>query len=75
MVYIEILQNEHGIILDCHKSTEDGEYFQLIIDPTTRELIKRPEYPDIDASTAYSHVYNMLRSGEPLPQKTVAAWG
>lgn len=75
MVFINIIQDGTFITLNCHKGTEDGEFFQLIIDSKTKELIKKPDTPDIDASTAYSHVYMMLRSGEPLPNKTVAAWG
>lgn len=75
MVYIEIFQDGPLITLNCHKGSESGEFFQLVIDATTKEAVKRPAEPDIDASTAYSHVYGLLKSGEPLPQKTVAAWG
>lgn len=75
MVYIEIFQNGSLITLNCHKSDENGEFFQLVIDAITKEVIKRPSEPDIDASIAYSHVYGLLKSGEPLPERTVAAWG
>lgn len=75
MVYITIVDNGSTITLNCHKGTKDGEFFQLVIDPITKKLIKRPLNPDIDASTAYSHVYNLMKSGEPLPKETVAAWG
>lgn len=75
MVYIDITQTDFFITLNCHKGSENGEFFQLIIDPYSKKVIKKPENPDIDASIAYSHVYMLLRSGEPLPKKTVAAWG
>ena len=75
MVYIRIVCENEGIVLHCYKGSEDGEYFKLVIDSKTKEIIERPEGPDIDASAAYSHVYNLLCSGEPLPKKTVAAWG
>ena len=54
---------------------EDGEFFQLVIDAETKQLVRRPAEPDMDASIAYGHVYGLLKSGEPLPEKTVAAWG
>lgn len=75
MVYIEIIHNDTLITLNCHKGDENGAFFQLVIDATTKEVVKRPAEPDIDASIAYSHVYGLLESGEPLPEKTVAAWG
>lgn len=75
MVYIDIVQNGSFIILNCHRGSEDGEYFQLVIDAQTREVIKRPAESDIDASAAYSHIYAMLRNGEEFPLHTVAAWG
>ena len=75
MVYIEIFQNGSLITLNCHKGCEDGEFFQLVIDAITKEVVKRPAEPDIDASIAYSHIYGLLKSGEPLPERTVAAWG
>ncbi len=75
MVYIDIIQKRDMIILDCHKETEDGERFQMIMDAKTMELLKRPEYPDIDASVAYSCVYRPLRDGKVLPKRTVAEWG
>ena len=75
MVYIDILQNDLFIILNCHKGSENGEFFQIIIDSQTKQVIKKPSNPDIDVSTAYSHVYALLRDGKQLPIKTVAAWG
>ena len=75
MVYIEIFQNGSLITLNCHKGSESGEFFQLVIDAVTKKVIKRPVEPDIDASIAYSHIYGLLKSGEPLPERTVAAWG
>lgn len=75
MVYININQTESVIVLDCHKGSENGEAFRLIIDPVTRKLLEKPENPDIDASAAYSRVYNLLADGAALPKKTVAAWG
>ena len=75
MVYIDVIQDGPVITLNCHKRTEDGEFFQLVIDALSRKVLQKPENPDIDVSAAYSHIYMMLRSGEPLPDKTVAAWG
>lgn len=75
MVYIDVIQDGTVITLNCHKRTEDGEFFQLVIDALSRKVLQKPENPDIDVSAAYSHIYMMLRSGEPLPDKTVAAWG
>ena len=75
MIYISIIQDGLFITLNCHKGTKDGEFFQLIIDPRTKKVLKKPSEPDIDVSTAYSHVYGLLKSGEPLPSETVAAWG
>lgn len=75
MVYISIIEDGLFITLNCHKGTKDGEFFQLIIDPKSKKVIKRPSKPDMDASIAYSHVYMLLKSGEPLPKETVAAWG
>lgn len=75
MVYIDIIHDGFFITLNCHKGTVDGEFFQLVIDPLSKKVIKGPKNPDIDVSAAYSHIYTMLRSGEPLPDKTVAAWG
>ena len=75
MVYIDIIQNGIYITLNCHKGSETGEFFQLVINADTKEVVKKPENSDIDASTAYSHVYMLLRSGKPLPEKTVASWG
>lgn len=75
MIYISIIQDGLFITLNCHKGTKDGEFFQLVIDPRTKKVLKKPSEPDIDVSTAYSHVYALLKSGEPLPSETVAAWG
>lgn len=75
MVYISIIEDGRLIILNCNKGSKDGEYFQLIIDSKTKEVVNRPDNPDIDVSAAYSHIYMMLKSGEPLPKETVAAWG
>jgi hypothetical protein len=75
MVFISILQNGTYIILNCHKGGKNGEFFRIVIDSTTKEVIEKPENPDIDVSVAYSHVYMLLKSGEPLPEETVAAWG
>lgn len=75
MVYIDIIQDGSFIILNCHKGSEDGDFFQLVIDAQTKKVIKRPAEPDIDASAAYSHIYSMLRKGLELPSQTVAAWG
>ena len=75
MVFIDIIQDGHLLILNCHKNSEDGEFFQLIVDSRTREILQAPEYPDMDASVAYSHIRGLLSSGKPIPTKTVAAWG
>jgi hypothetical protein len=75
MVFINIKQKKNIIILDCHKSHEDGEYFRIVLDARTREVIERPEHADIDASAAYSCVYGLLEAGVPLPERTVAEWG
>lgn len=75
MVYISIIEDESRIVLDCHKGSEDGEFFRLVIDARTKQVIEKPLDPDIDATAAYSHVYMLLETGEPLPEKTVAAWG
>lgn len=75
MIYIDILQDGLFITLNCHKGSENGEFFQLIIDSRTKRVIKKPQYPDIDASTAYSHVYALMCEGKPLPSQTVASWG
>ena len=39
MVYIDVVTESSVIALDCHKHTEDGEYFRLVIDPETIEVI------------------------------------
>lgn len=75
MVFIDVMQDGHFVTLNCHKGSENGEFFQLVIDSRTRQVVKKPENPDIDASTAYSHIYSMLKNGEELPAHTVAAWG
>jgi hypothetical protein len=75
MVYIDIIQDGLFVTLNCHKGSKDGEFFQLVIDTKTKEVVKRPNEPDIDASTAYSHVYAMLTNGVKLPSHTVACWG
>lgn len=75
MIYINITETDDIIILNCNKKTKDGEPFQLIIDKKTGKLIQKPEYPDIDASAAYSRIYSMMKTGEPLPKETIAAWG
>lgn len=75
MVYIDIIQDDLFITLNCHKGSKNGEYFQLVIDASTKRVVKKPTNPDIDVSTAYSHVYAMLRDGVQLPSQTVASWG
>lgn len=75
MVYITIEENNSFIILNCHKGRKNGDFFRLVIDAETKEVVERPVNPDIDASIAYSHVYMLLKSGKPLPKETVAAWG
>ena len=74
MVYIDIIDQD-PIILNCHKNKTDGDYFRLVIDPTTKEILEKPEKPDIDVSAAYSRIFGYLMSGDPLPSKTVAEWG
>lgn len=75
MVYIDIFQDDLFITLNCYKGSKNGEFFQLVIDARTKKVIRKPTEPDIDASTAYSHIYAMLRDGEKLPSHTVASWG
>ncbi len=75
MIYIDILQDGLFITLNCHKGSKNGDFFQLVIDPRTKKVIKKPKNPDIDASTAYAHIYALLREGKPLPSQTVASWG
>ncbi len=75
MVYISVVEEGNRIILDCNKGTKEGEYFRLVIDSITKAVIEKPLNPDIDATAAYSHIYMLLESGEPLPKETVAAWG
>lgn len=75
MVYITVIDEGNLVTLNCHKNSRDGEFFQLVIDANTREVVKKPAEPDIDVSAAYSHIYTLLKSGDPLPKETVAAWG
>lgn len=75
MVYISIIQEGTNIILNCHKGSKNGDYFKLVIDINSKKIIEKPSNYDIDASIAYSHIYMLLKSGEPLPRETVAAWG
>ncbi len=75
MIYIDIIQEGSFVTLNCYKGSKNGEFFQLVIDSRTKQVIKRPQNPDIDASTAYSHVYSLMREGKPLPAQTVASWG
>ena len=49
MVYIDIINEGSSITLNCHKGSEDGEFFQMVIDTSSGRLIQRPEEPDIDA--------------------------
>lgn len=74
MVFINVI-NQDPIVLECHKDRVDGELFRLVIDPKTREVIERPENPDIDVSAAYSRIFGYLMHNKPLPQSTVAEWG
>ena len=75
MVFIDIIQDELFVTLNCHKGSEQGEFFQLVIDIRTKKVVKKPAEYDIDASTAYSHIYAMMRDGVQLPSHTVASWG
>lgn len=75
MVFITIIEDGNLITLNCHRGSKDGEFFQLVVDATTRDLVKKPAEPDMDASIAYSCIYQLLKSGSPLPKETVAAWG
>ncbi len=75
MIYINISKNGNLITLDCHKGSENGEAFTIIIDAETKEIIDRSHVSDIDASVAFGHVYSMLLNNKSLPEKTVAAWG
>ena len=45
MIYISIIQDGLFITLNCHKGTKDGEFFQLIIDPRTKKVLKKPSEP------------------------------
>ena len=74
MVHINFTQQGNRIILDCTKMT-NGEKFRLVLNRTTLELIERPDYPDIDASAAYSHICGLLRKGGSIPDESCAAWG
>lgn len=75
MVYINIVQDGVYVTLNCNKGSQNGEYFKLIIDSRTKEVIERPISADMDASIAYAHIYAMMRDGIELPKHTVAAWG
>ena len=50
MVYIDVIQDGTVITLNCHKRTEDGEFFQLVIDALSRKVLQKPENPDIDVA-------------------------
>ena len=75
MVFITILVEGNIITLNCHKGSKDGEFFQLVVDASTMDIIKKPSKSDIDASVTYSHICGLIESGAPLPKETVAAWG
>ena len=75
MVYISVAQDDDYIILNCHKGSKEVEFFKLVIDPITKRVIEKPDELDINVSVAYSHIFKLLSSGEPLPSETVAAWG
>jgi hypothetical protein len=75
MVFIKTEHEGNLIILHCNKESKDGEYFKLVIDIDTKEIIEKPEKPDIDVSTAYSRVYNLLDSDKRVPDEMVACWG
>jgi hypothetical protein len=75
MVFITILEEGNIITLNCHKGSKDGEFFQLVVDASTMDIIKKPSKPDIDASVTYSHICDLIESGAPLPKESVAAWG
>ncbi len=75
MVFIDLKQEGNLIIMDCHKGAENGEYFRMILDKDTREVLERPEHVGVDEATAYSHVNRLLKSGRPLPKHTVSEWG
>jgi hypothetical protein len=63
MVFMDIVQDGLFITLNCHKGSKDGEFFRLVIDAETKQVVERPDKPDIDASAAYSHIYSMMKSG------------
>lgn len=75
MVYMKIYRDGAVIKADCHKNVEDGEFFQLIMDPTKKTICKDPIGPDIDASAACTRLHAIVEAGEDLPMKTVSAWG
>lgn len=75
MVFINVIEQDPMIVLDCHKNQIDGESFRLVIDPKTKELLEKPENPDIDVSVAYSRIFGYLINNKPLPANTVAEWG
>lgn len=41
MVYIDIVQDGLLITLNCHKGSEKGEFFQLVIDANTKKGVKK----------------------------------
>lgn len=75
MVHMHIYRNGKNIIADCQKDGEAEEFFQLVIDPETKEIEKIPAGPDIDASAAASRLYKIMEDEDPLPIDTVSAWG
>ena len=74
MVFINVVEQD-PIVLDCHKHTIDGDAFRLVIDPKTKEVLEKPEKPDIDVSVAYSKIFGYLINNKPLPTNMVAEWG
>ncbi len=73
MVNIKII-NKNPIIAECRKSNEE-EIFYIKIDPDTFELLEQPEKYDIDFSTAYSHIFNLLYKKKEIPEEMVSEWG
>ncbi len=74
MVYINVIKTD-PIVCECHKGGKNFENFRLVIDPVSKKLIERPEKFGIDERSAYSHIFGFLYRGEPIPDKTVSAWG
>ena len=75
MVLINIEQVDGKVIMNCHKNTEDGEFFRMILDAETGKVLERPDYVGVDESTAYGHVLRLIKLGQPLPKKTASEWG